>query len=70
MTVHQVPNDKSTNKNKKNKLWDNTLPLSLTHTHAHMSQQPLNYPIPPFIITIQWAQNSWYIRDNLINVEV
>ena len=40
----------------KEKIWDNTLPLSC-HPHPDMNQPPPTYSIPPsFIITIQWTQ--------------
>ena len=58
-TGHEKPNDKSTNKNKKYKLRDNTHPLS-PHPHPDKNQPPTTYPIAPsFIITIDWTQNSW-----------
>ena len=63
-TGHERPKDKSTNKNKKYKLRDNTHCLS-PHPRPEMNQPPLTFPVPPsFIITIQWRQTSWYRSEN------
>ena len=45
-TGHERSKDKSTNKNKKNKLKDNTHPLS-PHPNPDMKQPLPTYPIAP-----------------------
>ena len=52
--------------NTKNKIRDNTHPLS-SHPNPDMKQQPPTYPIPPIIHNSNiMTQNSWCKSDNLI----